>query len=108
MVIFHSYVSLPEGISLQPNPRPRFGENGKLLKVTSFLGSVSMQSKCPSSNVIEIIEEVNALEPAMAADPNDLIVRDGPLTQPFMDYVFDTGGIRRWTWFNRGLEHENL
>jgi hypothetical protein len=48
--------------------------------------------------MIEIIEEVNALEPAMgpmAADPNDLIARDGPLTQPFMDYVFDTGGIRR-------------
>jgi hypothetical protein len=58
----------------------------------------ALPSKCPSSNMIEIIEEVNALEPAMgpmAADPNDLIVRDGPLTQPFMDYVFDTGGIRR-------------
>lgn len=54
--------------------------------------------------MIEIIEEVNALEPAMgpmAADPNDLIVRDGPLTQPFMDYVFDTGGIRR-TWWKTG------
>lgn len=57
----------------------------------------ALPSKCPSSNMIEIIEEVNALEPAMAADPNDLIVRDGPLTQPFMDYVFDTGGIWRWT-----------
>lgn len=51
----------------------------------------ALPSKCPSSNMIEVIEEVNALEPAMAADPNDLIVRDGPLTQPFMDYVFDTG-----------------
>ena len=50
----------------------------------------------------EIIEEVNALEPAMAADPNDLIVRDGPLTQPFMDYVFDTGRIKldMIPWFN--------
>lgn len=51
----------------------------------------ALPSKCPSSNMIEVIEEINALEPAMAADPNDLIVRDGPLTQPFMDYVFDTG-----------------
>ena len=28
---------------------------------------------------------------SLGGNPDDLIVRDGPLTQPFLDYVFDTG-----------------
>mmetsp|Transcript_17576 Transcript_17576/g.30783 ORF Transcript_17576/g.30783 Transcript_17576/m.30783 type:complete len:349 (-) Transcript_17576:119-1165(-) len=33
---------------------------------------------------------------ALAVDSDDLIVRDGPLTQPFLDYVFDTGRSERY------------
>ena len=28
---------------------------------------------------------------ALPLGPDDLVVRDGPLTQPFLEYVFDTG-----------------
>lgn len=55
-------------------------------------GDSVLPSKCPSSNMAEMIEEVNQLASTpFEANPDDLIVRDGPLTQPFLDYVFDTG-----------------
>lgn len=56
-------------------------------------GDSVLPSKCPSSNMAEVIEEVNQLAnpTPFEANPDDLIVRDGPLTQPFLDYVFDTG-----------------
>ena len=49
-------------------------------------------SKCPTSNILDIIEEVNEVTATpFEANHEDLVVRDGPLTQPFLDYVFDTG-----------------
>ena len=42
-------------------------------------------SKTPS------IDEVRAAEGQVMDLSGDLIVRDGPLKQPFLDYVFDTG-----------------
>eukprot|EP00438_Fugacium_kawagutii_P033245 Skav228429 [mRNA] locus=scaffold1325:378296:379341:- [translate_table: standard] len=58
-------------------------------------GDSVLPSKCPSSNMAEVIEEVNQLASTpFEANPDDLIVRDGPLTQPFLDYVFDTGARR--------------
>lgn len=51
-----------------------------------------ISSKDPTSNILDIIEEVNEVtETPFEANHEDLVVRDGPLTQPFLDYVFDTG-----------------
>ena len=41
-------------------------------------------SKTPS------LDEAKASE-CLVTESDDLIVRDGPLKQPFLDYVFDTG-----------------
>mmetsp|Transcript_33588 Transcript_33588/g.77502 ORF Transcript_33588/g.77502 Transcript_33588/m.77502 type:complete len:375 (-) Transcript_33588:70-1194(-) len=39
----------------------------------------------------EATKEDDAVDELKTDDSDDLIVRDGPLTQPFLDYVFDTG-----------------
>eukprot|EP00931_Biecheleriopsis_adriatica_P054438 TRINITY_DN32030_c0_g1_i1.p1 TRINITY_DN32030_c0_g1~~TRINITY_DN32030_c0_g1_i1.p1 ORF type:complete len:332 (+),score=55.67 TRINITY_DN32030_c0_g1_i1:137-1132(+) len=38
-------------------------------------------------------------------DSDDLIVRDGPLSQPFLDYVFDTGRAERYATQSLDLVH---
>ena len=59
--------------------------------------TVSLRMREATREEEECVSKTPSLDEAKAADgqvmdlSGDLIVRDGPLKQPFLDYVFDTG-----------------
>jgi len=62
----------------------------KLVTRESIKEDDDNESEAPDT-VQEHADVVGGPGDALAVDSDDLMVRDGPLTQPFLDYVFDTG-----------------
>eukprot|EP00930_Biecheleria_cincta_P030343 TRINITY_DN21018_c0_g1_i1.p1 TRINITY_DN21018_c0_g1~~TRINITY_DN21018_c0_g1_i1.p1 ORF type:complete len:399 (-),score=60.59 TRINITY_DN21018_c0_g1_i1:10-1155(-) len=69
----------------------RYRINGREVRVKLVTRESTKEDDDNESEAPEHADVVGGPGDALAVDSDDLMVRDGPLTQPFLDYVFDTG-----------------